>query len=421
MAGLSRRGQGAQEQPISGLMERALGSPKLISLAAGFVDPQTLPIDAVRDAFAGLFADEQRARDALQYGTTAGSAALRDWIREQARLRDGGGAERLTREQVVVTAGSNQLLHLVVESLCDSGDIVLCAAPTYLVFLGTLAHVGAQAVGVSTDAEGMQPAALIEALEKLRANSELPRVKAIYLVTHFDNPCGITMPPARMAEIIEIAHRFSVHHRLVVIADEAYRELRYGVPDLPGALRVDPDGETVIVAGTFSKSFSPGLRIGWGILPRRLVDPICHQKGNIDFGSPHFSQSLMTQVVTQGQFASHLERLRAAYRVKRDAMLEAAETHFRALKGVTWNVPDGGLYIWVTLPTEIDAGPHGPLLDKAIDRGVLYVPGQYTYPRLGQPVANNTMRLSFGVQTPERIQQGIAALAEAIRAVQVVS
>ena len=417
MAGLSRRAQEAQEQPISALMDRALGSPGLISLAAGFVDPATLPTGPVRDAFAALFADEQHARDALQYGTTAGSAALRDWLLQQAQDRDGGGASRMTREQVVVTAGSNQLLHLIVDSLCDVGDIVLCAAPTYLVFLGTLAHVGAQPFGIASDHQGMQPAALVEALEALRSRGELSRVKAIYLVTHFDNPCGITMPPARMAEIVEIARRFSVHHRLVVIADEAYRELHYDVSDVPGALSVDPEGDTVIVAGTFSKSFSPGLRIGWGLLPRRLVNPICHQKGNIDFGSPNFSQALITQVVTRGRFEPHLQVLRTAYRTKRDAMLEAVETSFRSLEGVSWTRPQGGLYVWVTLPPQLDSGPHGPLLNQAIDRGVLYVPGQYAYPLLGEPVARNTIRLSFGVQTPARIQTGIAALAEAIRAV----
>ncbi|HRX82019.1 MAG TPA: hypothetical protein P5307_23285, partial [Pirellulaceae bacterium] len=166
-----------------------------------------------------------------------------------------------------------------------------------------------------------------------------------------------------------------------------------------------------------SKSFSPGVRIGWGILPEHLVGPVCAQKGNIDFGSPNLNQHLMAEVLRRGLFAQHVETLRANYSRKLDAMLAAADEHLASLDGVSWLRPTGGLYVWAKVPPTIDTGPAGELFDRSIEEGMLYVPGQYCYPSEGQPVAKNTMRLSFGVQSCERIREGIASLARAIRAV----
>ncbi|MEO8497735.1 MAG: PLP-dependent aminotransferase family protein [Planctomycetota bacterium] len=410
----SRRATLAEGQPISELMSRALDNPGLISLAAGFVDGQTLPVEAVRDVMSDLLGNDAEARAMLQYGATPGLPALRRSILAQC-TSTATAQEMLDR--VVVTAGSNQLLHLVAESLLDPGDIVLCAAPTYLVFLGTVANLAARTWSVETDDLGMIPEALEATLQQLAQSGDLPRVKAIYLVPYFDNPSGITMPAQRVQRIVEIAKQWSHRTRIHVIADEAYRELRYAGDDVPSASEFDEDGETVIVAGTFSKSFSPGVRVGWGILPEHLVAPVCAQKGNIDFGSPNFNQHLMAEVLRRGLFVRHVEKLRASYHQKLDAMLAAADELLAPLERVTWRRPIGGLYVWATLPPEIDTGPTGELCDRAIAEGVLYVPGQYCYPAEGQPIAKNTMRLSFGVQSCERIREGIAALARAIQAV----
>jgi 2-aminoadipate transaminase len=174
----------------------------------------------------------------------------------------------------------------------------------------------------------------------------------------------------------------------------------------------------VIYTHTFSKSFSPGMRVGWGILPPSLVEPICEQKGNLDFGSPHFNQHVMATVLDERLFEPHLERLRSAYRAKRDAMLSALDEHLASLPGVRWARPDGGLYVWLELPADVATGPGGPLFDRALEAGVIYVPGEYCYASEGVPIARNTIRLSFGVQPPERIREGIAALARAVRAAQ---
>ncbi len=415
----SKRAEMAAGQPISTLMAQALENADLLSLAAGFVDEATLPTDAVRRACAAMMADDRAARTALQYGWTPGNPKLRAmlldrFLREQAIPVPNAPSV----EQVVITAGSNQLLHLVAESILDPGDVVLCAAPTYFVFLGILANVGARGHGIPTDDQGLIPEALDEHLRQLDSTGELKRVKAIYLVPYFDNPQGTTTPPERVSRIVEIAKRWSLNHTIHVIADEAYSELRYSGPHVASARCYDADGETVIVAGTFSKSFSPGLRVGWGILPVNLIEPVCNQKGNMDFGSPNFAQAIMTHILEQGQFDEQIDVLRAGYAPKLDAMLRAADEFLGPINGTSWTHPSGGLYIWARMPDGLDTGPEGPLFQRAIQEGMLYVPGQYCFPGEGEPVQSNTMRLSFGVQTSERIGRGINALARAIKQAQ---
>ncbi len=414
---LSQRASWAAGQPISDLMSLALANPDLISLAAGFVDQTSLPVQPTQRALEAIFADSREAKASLQYGTTPGFPPLREQLLAHIIDQDGVGSQSLSIDQIVVTAGSNQLLHLVVECLIDPGDIVLCAAPTYFVFLGTVESVGGRSVGVATDDQGMIPESLEQTLRRLEVDGQLARVKAIYLVPYYDNPRGLTMPLARCERIVDIARRWSKQSKIHVIADDAYRALRYEGDDVPSLRSCDEDGETVIVAGTFSKSYSPGIRVGWGILPKHLVGPVCDQKGNIDFGSPNFSQHLMAKVLQLGLLTPHIDRIRDNYRGKRDALLAAADEFLAPIAGVTWTRPGGGLYVWAELPDDIDTGPNGRLFDAAVAEGVIYVPGQYGFPGEGEPVRKNTMRLSFGVQSCEKIRDGIRALAAAIQQV----
>ena len=419
--GFSNRAAWAAGQPISALMSQALAHPELISLAAGFVDPMTLPGELVQAALERLLASPETTRTALQYGTTPGVPRLRDLILQRLLSQDGNNnssSESLSIDQVVVTAGSNQLIHLVLESLLDPGDIVLCAAPTYLVFLGVVSQLGARAIGVSTDAEGMIPSALQEALEEIDRQGEKDRVKAIYLVPYADNPSGITMPLQRSSEIMEISRQWSSKPLPIqLIADLAYRDLRYSGDNIASIRTLDERGDQVILAGTFSKSFSPGVRVGWGLLPAHLVAPVCDQKGNIDFGSPNFNQYLILDVLEQGFLDSHLQEICRQYQVKLAAMLAASDRWFSDLEGVNWRVPSGGLYVWMEVPERIDTGPQGALFEAASREGVLYVAGGYCYAAEGEPIHRNTMRLSFGVQSPEKIEQGMKALSRALKSV----
>lgn len=417
--GFSRRAQWAGGEPLATrIMAKTLAQPELVSLAAGFVDSQTLPIEVTRQALDAVWADPEMVRIALQYGTTIGHAPLREAILQRLLEADGQTAAEtgLAIDRVVITAGSNQLLYLVGDTLLNPGDIAICGAPSYFVYLGTLTNLGARAVGVPIDQEGLIPEAVDEQLARLDAAGELDRVKLIYVTTYYDNPSGVTVPAERRAALLEIAQRWSRHRKIYLVEDAAYRELRYYGDDTPSLRSFDSTGEWVVYAGTFSKSFSPGVRVGWGILPSDLLAPVLAAKGNLDFGSPNFNQVLMATVLELGLFDEHVERLRESYRRKIDATLEAAERELRPIGGVEWVRPTGGLYVWLRLPEGLDAGLAGPLFDRAVDEGVLYVPGEYCYPSDGTVRARNMIRLSFGIQSCESIQRGMAALARAIRA-----
>ncbi len=417
-SGLSQRAAWAAGQPISDLMHRALAHPELISLAAGFVDQPTLPVEPTRQALDAIFSDPPRARAALQYGTNAGLPSLREAVLQRLQADDGGAhaVDSLSIDQLVITAGSNQFLHLMIDTLFDPGDIMVCGAPTYLVVLGMAANMGVRTLGVETDEDGLLPESIEEQLARLDIAGELARVKAIYVTSYFDNPSTATLALERRGRIVEIAQRWSKHHTIYVIEDAAYRELRYEGDDPPSVRAFDPGGETVIFTHTFSKSYSPGIRVGYGLLPESLVAPVLDQKGNIDFGSPNLAQHIIAKVLELGLFDAHVQSLRNSYRVKRDAMLAAADEFLKPLSEVAWTRPDGGLYIWLQLPEALDSGAEGPLFEKALDEGVLYVPGVHCYPREGVTPRKNMMRLSFGVQTPERIREGIGALARAVEA-----
>ncbi len=417
---LSQRALRSGGEPIANLlMAKTLAQPELVSLAAGFVEHQSLPIEPTRQAFQAIWSDPDRALAALQYGTTIGHPPLRQAVLDRMLDADGRTAAELNLsvDQVVITAGSNQLLHLVADSLLDPGDIVICGAPSYFVILGTLGSLGARAIGVEMDDDGIVPEALEQELARLESAGCLDRVKLIYVVSYYDNPRGLTISAERRPQLVEIAQRWSREGKIHLIEDVAYRDLRYWGDDIPSIRSFDPDGQTVSVAGSFSKSFSPGIRVGWGILAPDLVEPVLSEKGHIDFGSPNMNQHLMTAVLEQGLFDKHLVDLRQAYRRKIEALLEAADEHLRPIGRIDWVRPTGGLYVWLRLPEGIDTGLSGPLFDRAVAEGVLYVPGEYCYPSEGRPIARNMIRLSFGMPSPDGIRRGVASLARAIRGV----
>jgi 2-aminoadipate transaminase len=414
----SRRAEWVGGEPIASLlMAKALAQPELVSLAAGFVDQESLPVEPTRKALETILSQPHLGRLALQYGTTIGYPPLRKLILSRLLHADGlqGQPKNLTPDQMVITAGSNQLLFLLGDILLNPGDIVICGSPTYYVYMGILTNLGARAVGVECDDQGMVPENIEEELRRLKAAGELPRVKAIYVMPYSDNPMGITMPEDRRAAIVELAKRWSSTQKLYVIEDVAYRELRYYGEDIPSLRRFDDEGDTVVQVGTFSKSYSPGIRVGWGIFPPELLTPVLHEKGNIDFGSPQFNQMLMTTVIEQGLFDPHVKYLCDTYKTKTEATLQALDEFLGPIGGVDWIHPHGGLYVWVRLPEDVDTGVAGPLFDRAVAEGMLYIPGEFCYPREGATLRKNMIRLSFGVPHCQSIRRGVEALGRAIR------
>ncbi|MFN0197026.1 MAG: PLP-dependent aminotransferase family protein [Planctomycetaceae bacterium] len=413
----SQRRTWASDQPIGYLMQQAVENPQCISLAAGLVDPVTLPAGIVARAVADVLNHESPAREALQYGTTQGCERLRRQIVNLLSQLEHAPETDFSPSlgNILLTTGSQQLLSLVAEVLFDPGDICLVAAPTYFAFLGTLAGVGARVISIDSDHDGMNIEALEAELSRLDRAGELPRVKLIYVVDYFDNPAGSTLSLDRRHTLLDAARRWSRDHRILILEDAAYRELHYDGPDLPSIWSLDDRREHVILAQTFSKSFSPGLRVGYGIVPRELVGPLSDRKGNEDFGSSHFNQQLLASVIDGGDYQKHVEGLRVRYRKKRDAMLRAAEKYFADVPQTSWVKPAGGLYVWMAVPPQIDTSFQGPLFRRAVDSGVMYVPGDFSFagPHASRP--HQFMRLSFGVQDETGIDEGMRRLASAVR------
>lgn len=405
------------DSPISDLMRRALAAPDLISLAAGFVDHASLPVEAMARASASVLADPVEGKRALQYGTTIGDPHLRKAL--VAHLEQDEGVAEGTFAQVldraVVTNGSQQLLYLIAETLLDPGDIVLVESPTYFVFMGVLRSRGARVIGVATDQGGLRLDALDATLAKIEAQGDLNRVKLIYTISEHSNPSGLSLAADRRNALVELARRWSTNQRIFILEDSAYRGLTYEGTEPPSVWRHDPDGQTVILARTFSKTFSPGLRTGYGILPRELVAPVVNLKGNHDFGSAHFNQQVIERLMAEGEYARQVDRLRTTYRRKRDVFLEALDTHLAPLgDGISWTRPKGGLYVWLTLPEGIDTGRDGPLFTRCLEHGVLYVPGAYAFADEPAPAPTNHARLTFGVTGEAGLAEGVRRLAAAL-------
>jgi 2-aminoadipate transaminase len=406
------------DQPISYFMQQAIENPNLISLAVGLVDPVSLPTAEIADAVAGMLGQAETARAALQYGTTQGYGPLRAKLLNRVAALDSvtPADMSLSPDEVVVTTGSQQLLYLLSEMLLDPGDLVITEAPSYFVYQGTLNSLGARTLSVPMDEHGMDTTALEALLAELDRSGELERLRLIYVCDYFQNPSGLTLSLPRRRHLLELVQRYGRDQRIFVLEDAAYRELRYEGPDLPSIKSFDSDNSHVILALTFSKPCAPGLKTGYGFLPRELVGPFLRLKGNHDFGSNNLTQHLLHRLLETGAYDRHVAALCRVYRHKRDVLLEALAEEFRPWPEVHWTHSDGGLYVWLTFPAEVDTGPESRLMRAALREGVLYVPGQFCYVN-GDNGLNPTCeaRLSFGVAPPGQIREAVRRLARAYR------
>jgi 2-aminoadipate transaminase len=404
---LARR---AADPPISWLMKLALDRPGLISLAAGFTDNETLPVSDVAEITRDLFADKKSSRQALQYGSTIGLPELRRQLLSHWRRQDHVSSRSLSDDDVIVTNGSQQLLHLVSETLCDSGDIVLMEDPTYFVFLGIVEALGIRPAGF-TDVVDLE-----KRLEALRRKRQLSRLKMLYLVTYYRNPTGHTWTLESKREALNLVKHYerAAGHKIYILEDAAYRDLRFEGDDVPSFKSLDTGNQRVIYANTLTKPFATGIKLGYGILPAEVMRTVLRLKGNQDFGSSNLLQTIMARVFAEGRYVRHLPTLASAYRAKRDVMCEAIRRWLPA--NVTFEKPGGGLYVWARLPEGERTGVDGALFRRAVKSGVLYVPGEMCYCRdETRPAPRNFMRLSYGSQNAAGIRRGIRLLGEAIR------
>jgi 2-aminoadipate transaminase len=414
--------------PISWLMHAALTRPKLISLAAGFTDNATLPVEISRKVLTEILSSPETGRPALQYGIAAGETNLRKLTAARLRKLDAaampssptrrwGVSDTIhSPERVMITGGSQQLLYMTFEALCDEGDIILVEDPTYFVLLSILQSQGIRARGVRLERDGIDLARLEAVLQRWKNAGELRRVKAIYLVTYFQNPTGVTTSFVKKAGALKILKKFerAAGHPIYLIEDTAYRELRFAGADTPSALMVPGASRHVIYTGTYSKPFATGARVGFGVLPEPLFTTVQHIKGNHDFGTANLLQQLLARALETGLYDKHVAKIENRYGHKARVMRQAMAEHFPPDVEI-WG-SGGGLYFWARLPKHIATGLKSKMFQTALKNDVLYVPGGICYaddPSRRKP--DHEMRLSFGSASESDIREGIRRLGKVLR------
>jgi 2-aminoadipate transaminase len=331
-------------------------------------------------------------------------------------MDDHGRSTVYAADRVLITNGSQQLLYILSECLCDPGDIVLVEDPSYFVFFGIAQSHGVQCRGIRMEDDGLDTEQLEKTLSDLKRKGQLRRLKMLYLVSYFQNPSGITTSIKKKARALQILRKYekAAGHPIYLLEDAAYRELRFYGPDVPSALAIEGFDDRVLYAGTYSKPFATGIRVGFGLLPKAVWEMACRIKANHDFGSSNLLQHVLGQALASGEYEAHLANLHYRYARKAHVMTQSLREHFPA--AVQWAEPAGGLYVWAKLPRSLKSGVKSPLFQGALKKDVLYVPGELCY--AGDPTRpkpNHEMRLSFGGATEENIQQGIARLGRLIK------
>jgi 2-aminoadipate transaminase len=417
---LSKLGQRTNEPAISWLMHAALAHPRLISLAAGFTDNESLPVADARILINDIFRSSRIGQVALQYGTTIGDPPLRRYTAARLQRLDsvGGKSASFSPERVMITSGSQQLLYMITEALCDAGDIVLVEDPTYFVYLGITQSHGLSTRAVQMESDGIALAHLEKVLASLKRSGKLKRLKLLYLVSYLQNPTGITTSFEKKVGVLKLLRKYerAAGHAIYLLEDAAYRELRFAGKEEKSALAVSGFEERVIYAGTYSKPFATGIRLGFGVLPKSVFQVVARIKGNHDFGTSNLLQQLMARALTSGRYDRHLIALHKRYAHKARVMREALEKHFPL--EVKWDLPDGGLYFWARLPRGMKSGTNSKLFRAALANDVLYVPGELCYaddPSRRKP--DSEIRISFGSATEENIREGIKRLGKVLRTV----
>ncbi len=380
---------------------KLLEKPGITSFAGGVPDPALFPIARVNAAYAATLADEKTAASGLQYSTSEGYAPLRAWI--ASRMRSEGVPAQ--PENILITSGSQQALEFLGKLFLDAGDTALVAAPTYL---GALQAFAAYEPRYDT----VRPGTGNETPDVLLANATANggAAKFIYLVPDFANPTGETLSRAAREQALALAGELDVP----IIEDAAYAALRFegeaqpSLQALSCARHGDINQSRVIYCGTFSKTLTPGLRVGWVCASEAIIRRLVLIKQACDLNSSLINQMIM-HGLAEGDFDGQVARARTHYRARRDAMLHALAA--AAVPGMTWTRPEGGLFVWVTLPDSIDAAD---LLPRAIEEaGVAFVPGGAFFT---DGSGRNTLRLSYSLAGEDQIRAGIAKLGALITA-----
>src|SRR5271157_1970271 len=377
-------------------------NPQIISFAGGLPAPDVFPVERFREACCKILDNPSQARLSLQYGATEGYEPLREMIARHTS-RYGVNAKP---EHVLITSGSQQALDLIGKLLINSGDRVLVEAPTYLGALQAFNVYGAEYVCVPSDNDGLRT----DLLEEPRRSGP----KFMYVLPNFQNPGGTTLAEGRRHELVLLADRYGIP----IIEDDPYGQLRYEGEHLPSLVVLDRENlrrdngysiGNVIYLSTFSKTLAPGLRLGWIVAPPEIISKLTQLKQGADLHTSTFTQIVAYEVARDNFLDEHIKLIRRVYGERRNVMLRALEENFPP--EVTWTRPQGGLFLWVSLPAGMDI--HA-ILKSALEQNVAFVPGDSFYANDGREGSRH-MRLNFSNAAPEQIREGIRRLAAAVK------
>lgn len=387
----SRYAQRMSRVTASAIMEllKLTGKGDYISFASGLPDPALYPVETLRELSDRVLREDGRA--ALQYGPAEGHPPLREWVAERLRTR----GLRAEPENVLITSGSQQALDLAARLFLDPGDRVLLENPSYLAAVQIFDSLEATYEAVPIDAEGMRTEVAAERLVR-------GGIRLVFTLPNFQNPTGATMPRERREELARTCARAGVP----VLEDDAYHDLRYEGEALPPVTGLAKN-PLAIYTGTFSKTIAPGLRVGYLCAAAPVVERLAQLKQLTDLQSNSFTQRIALQYCLDGHLEPQIERLRDTYRARRDTLLAALEAELSGF--CSWTRPQGGMFLFLTLPRGLNAAE---LLPRVLERGVVYVPGESFHPAGG---GQNTLRLNFVSATEERIREGVRLLAGVIR------
>ena len=390
---LSTNVKGMKKSAIRELL-KLTKNPEIISFAGGLPAPETFPIEELVEITTEVLRED--GEKALQYGSTEGDDKLREKVVELYKKM----GFNISIENVMITTASQQGLDLLAKIFINRGDKVLVGLPSYLGGLQAFKAYGAELIGIEFDESGMRSDDLEAKLIELKAANDLP--KFIYIIPDFQNPAGVTMPEKRRKEIIELARKYNI----LIIEDTPYKEIRFEGEHQESLYTLEGKGQ-VINFGTFSKIFVPGFRIGWVIAHPEIVDQFIKAKQATDLCTSPFVQKIAAKYMEKGYFEKNLKKTIQLYKEKKDIMMRAFEKYMP--EGVTWTKPEGGLFLFITLPEYMDSEV---LFKKAIDKKVAFVVG-HAFHCNGK--GRNTMRINFSYVNKEQNEIGCKRLADVIK------
>ena len=372
------------------------GQPGLISFAGGMPDPTAFPADDI--AFFTAKVSKECPEVAFQYGQTEGEPGFKKEVLKLIKAEEGLD---LTLDELLITSASQQSLDIISKAFLDPGDIILVSKPTYMGALQAFNSYGASMRGVESDDHGLMPSSLEKELAQVKKEGKI--CKFLYVVPDFQNPTGVTIPAARRQEILDIVKKYGT----LILEDSPYRKIRFEGKDQVTFFALDKGEGNVITMFTFSKTFVPGLRLGYVIAHKDLIRKFVILKQSMDLCTSPLCQALTKEFLKAGRLQPHIDVIVKIYAKKRDAMIAALKKYMPA--GVTWTEPEGGLFLWVVLPEGINCTDMFP---TAIEKKVAYVIGSAFF---HDNSGHNTMRLNFSYASLPDIDEGMKRLAEAIK------